>query len=152
MVRFLWRFLLISAVGLALGGCSGEGAGRVTGSVTLDDRPLADAEVQFLPQKDRSLGAARGKTDSNGKFEILVGGKTGQKLKPGKYVVLVTKYVDKKGQPLSAEESANQQAGGNVRNLVPERYSEPDTSEQYAEIKPGTNDLPPFKLSSKAMR
>lgn len=60
--------LLVAA--LSLGGCSGGGPtlGSVTGTVTLDGRPLADADVEFAPREGRgSIGV----TDGQGRYELF---------------------------------------------------------------------------------
>src|SRR6476620_11746826 len=69
-----WRFFLtIGAVFiLSLVGCRGEnvpGLGRVTGTVTLDGKPVADASVMFegaKPGEPPSLA----KTDASGVYEL----------------------------------------------------------------------------------
>ncbi len=56
------------------GGCGGGGASdqpdlaRVSGTVTLDGNPLADAMVRFYPQNGRP---SSGKTDSQGRYELI---------------------------------------------------------------------------------
>jgi len=59
---------------LALIVCTGCGGGnpnlsRVTGTVTLDGQPLAEAEVTFTPTGAEG-GSATGVTDANGKYEL----------------------------------------------------------------------------------
>ncbi|HVX16196.1 MAG TPA: DUF6795 domain-containing protein [Pirellulales bacterium] len=66
----------------------------VSGTVTLDGKPLEGATVMFVP-KDREKGtAANGKTDAAGKFELttFVAGSTQAKgALAGDYVVTVAK-------------------------------------------------------------
>jgi hypothetical protein len=119
------------ALSLGLGGCSGGGGAAVKGTVTMDGQPLGHADVTFLPEKDAATKpgvATVTRTDDNGHFEI----KTGKKMKPGKYYVQVSKWVDKTtGQVPEADPEAGQDAeqrklAGLLKNVVPERYSSND--------------------------
>lgn len=68
------RLLLAALLPLfALAGCSGERPyGEVEGVVTLDGRPLANAEVSFLPDPEKGNGGPRSValTDKDGRFRI----------------------------------------------------------------------------------
>jgi hypothetical protein len=67
--ELLWACLL-SGLGLfAFTGCGGnsEGLAPVSGTVTLDGAPLADAEVIFRPQSGRP---SFGKTDAGGNYQL----------------------------------------------------------------------------------
>ena len=58
-------FVFLSACG---GGSDTPPLGTVTGVVTLDDKPLSDAEVTFQPEKGRP---SLGKTDSEGNYTLV---------------------------------------------------------------------------------
>ncbi len=64
-----WIALALMA-GFVLG-CAGSdlNLGDVSGTVTLDGEPLADAQVIFTPMTGGRPAA--GKTDSNGKYELI---------------------------------------------------------------------------------
>lgn len=68
------RFLcsIIWLMGIALGGCS-QGdrppLGTVTGVVTLDSKPLANAAVRFLPVVP--VRASMSMTDADGRYELV---------------------------------------------------------------------------------
>ena len=69
------RLLLGSALLLVLGCGGGAKVVPVTGRVTLNGKPLADAKVSFQPiAKEKSMEAAgpgsTGKTDAEGKFTL----------------------------------------------------------------------------------
>ena len=124
------RFLELMLVVAVVGGCSGGDRptlGRVTGTVTLDGRPLADAAVVFSP-----IGGGRqstGTTDSAGHFEMIYirdirGAKVGQHK-----VSIMT----------AREESPDED--------IPSRYNAETIL--TAQVKPGTNDIP-FRLTSDA--
>ena len=69
MFRVTPIILLLALV--ASSGCGGPERpplARVTGSVTIDGKPLADATVRFTPEEGRP---STGVTDSNGKFELV---------------------------------------------------------------------------------
>lgn len=57
--------LIVSAIGCA----HNENLGEVTGTVTLDGEPLADAFVEFIPASDEGA-PSYGRTDANGKYEL----------------------------------------------------------------------------------
>jgi len=65
----------------------------VTGTLTLDDQPLADARIFFNP-KEGGIPAV-GHTDKNGKYIItaMQGGGAGKGTVPGEYIVTVSKPV-----------------------------------------------------------
>lgn len=83
-------YFILLAVGLAVAvGCQrNDGRNGVSGTVTLDGQPLADAIVHFHPspgQKGNSSGAT---TDAEGCFQIVAE----KGLLPGKYAVSFQKW------------------------------------------------------------
>jgi hypothetical protein len=147
------RLYLVVGTGflaLAASGCAGTGGPKVTGAVTLDGQSLADAQVIFEPVRRRSgLGGGAARTGPDGRFEIRPHPRTGQTLKPGKYVVVITKLVDRNGSVPSPEEFAQLEAAHLLRNLLPSRYNDRAFSEFKVEIKEGDNDLKTLALKSK---
>jgi hypothetical protein len=144
-----WATWAVMMVSVLAGGCSsGTNGDKVTGSVLLDGKPLAQARVSFM---DQSLGASvnTAVTDESGKFEVKTD-KAGRTLVPGTYGVFIHKYARTDGKAPDPEEDTEQLIiAGTMRNVVPVRYS---TLGQYvlsAEIKPGDNTLPPFELTSR---
>ena len=95
------RLLPLGAVpllaSLLLAGCggSGENLAPVQGTVTLDDKPLADAMVEFeLDPGDNvyqktSGSISRGKTDANGRYTLKFTYKEEGAL-VGKHIVRIT--------------------------------------------------------------
>jgi len=51
-------------------GCGGPSLGRVSGKVTLDGKPLADATVGFYPLGANADITSSGKTDGNGDYSL----------------------------------------------------------------------------------
>jgi hypothetical protein len=93
----------------------------VTGKVTFQGRPLADASVTFVPtdgeeeptERNRILRPA-GKTDAEGAYELAWGEITGAP--PGKYTVIVTAFKESDDDEVKPE------------SLIPEIYGSPKTS------------------------
>lgn len=73
IVTKLCLTLLVGSITVATIGCSSgpddkPDMGQVTGTVTMDGQPLADATVVFSPENGRP---ASGKTDASGKYELI---------------------------------------------------------------------------------
>lgn len=134
---------------VCFGGCGQKENGpAISGSVLLDDKPLANARVHFMAvDKTGSVNSA--KTGANGKFTITPDPRSGRTLTPGSYKVLISKLVDAKGDTLEEEDAAQQEAAGKLRNVVPPKYNNPDEGVLNATIKAGVNQLEPFQLKSK---
>src|SRR5262245_56638939 len=75
----LWYFL------------SGPTEARVSGKVTLDGAPLAQAQVVFLPQGEKTIGPVLAPTDAQGKYTLI--GPGGGGLPLGTYKVEVNKFA-----------------------------------------------------------
>src|SRR5882724_13108323 len=86
-----------------IGGCGGgrepykKDLVKVTGTLKIDDKPLAGATVTFTPAGNiRGLGAT-GRSDANGNYALKTPmGHEG--ILPGEYKVTVSKLVDKTGK------------------------------------------------------
>src|SRR5262245_45329251 len=109
---------------LAVIGCGARPTPTVTGSVSLDGRPLAGALVMFKPDEP-NLGENQARTNSEGKFELPFQKSIKASLKPGKYNVLVSLLVDKKGNPLSEDDFEQAKASGVVIEKLT-KYNNPE--------------------------
>lgn len=101
-------------VSVSIAGCGGGGGKPVpkladpvpvSGLVTLDGQPLADATIMFLPELESGFHGATGRTDSSGKYELTTdigNGKTSKGAIPGKYKVTVSKLIKPDGTPVPA--------------------------------------------------
>jgi hypothetical protein len=148
-------------------GCSSEpsvGAVPVTGTVTLDGKPVEGATISFVPDGDSSLSAS-GLTDASGNFR-LTSVSPGDGAVPGKYKVTVSKLTaDSQAAPqaTSQEEAMKQlqdkmKAGGSnafytkapppVKETLPERYSNAATSGLQAEVKGSGENKFTFALTT----
>jgi hypothetical protein len=64
------RTLVVIVVCAMFVGCSGRGdLGQVSGKVTMDGKPLAEARVEFYPTQQGSI--ASGRTDANGEYSLM---------------------------------------------------------------------------------
>lgn len=116
-------------------GCGGGAedkpeTGTVTGTVTLDEKPLAEARVVFAPVDGGQSSEAV--TDEQGNYELVYRGEElGAKV--GQHKVYIStfeeSYLDDLGKPT-----------GGRKELVPLKYNE-DT-ELMEEVKPGENTIP----------
>jgi len=119
---------LCVAAWLSISGCGGEPKETVpdlvpvTGKVTYQGKPLADAHVSFIPAEEKEEATEQGrilrpsgKTDAAGGYELSWGEHVGAP--PGKYNVVVTALGP---LPEDPEERAP--------SLIPEAYGNPKTS------------------------
>jgi hypothetical protein len=104
--------------------------GQVTGTVTLDGKPVDGAMIQFEPTTS-GLPTAFGKTDAQGKYELWYSrGNKGASL--GESIVRITAFQE-----------ADDDAGQKKRpEIVPTKYNQ--TSELKVEVKRGAqvHDFP----------
>lgn len=80
----------------ALSGCGSEGPSLVpvSGTVTINGRPLDGAQIEFLPEDQGPAGGRPGgaKTAADGRYTATTDGRWG--LVPGKYRAVVSKVND----------------------------------------------------------
>jgi len=138
---------LAMAAALGLAGCAG-GDGKparapVHGSVNVDGKPAAGVMVIFCPtdgppeiQKLRPTGF----TDAEGKFQ-LISVNPNDGAPPAHYKVLV--------QWPSGPKNAMGGLAGSGPDQLQGRYMNLEKSPFTVEVKPGSNDLPPFEIKSK---
>lgn len=138
------RMSALIALLCAVAGC-GSGAGGdkavVHGTVKLDGVALADAQIRFLPKGDNpDLGTAQAKTDANGAFTIQADANNNNLLRPGEFIVLISKIVQ------------TDPAGGMgtpTVNLVPPQYNIQAETPLSVELRSGENKLPAFELAGE---
>lgn len=153
-------FAVITAVG-----CGGGGFVPVTGTVTLDGKPLEGAAVNFTPATAGEGQAAQGQTDASGKFTLSTVGGIGAV--PGNYKVGVSKFegpaagstlkgdsAKAAGGAAPAGSSLSGPSGGPVagppaqpKSAVPVKYLNPDQSGLTVEVKSG---MAPVALELKS--
>lgn len=135
------HFLLLGSLLLvaALTGCQDAPPPTiaVTGIVTLDGVPCADAVVTFVPTGETKGNGGAGYTDAEGKFTAhLHDGQTGQGppgLLPGKYKVVINKSVNPDGTPAVRNPDVAP-IDSTARELLPSSYSNYDQTTLQLEI------------------
>jgi hypothetical protein len=133
------RCALLCLACLALGCGDGRSLGTVSGRVTLDGKPLADARVNFQPMGDaRNTGIGSfGKTNANGEYSLTLIDETAPGAIVGKHRVMIRAVGAVKGDP----EDDKQRAGP---DRVPPEYNM--NSILTFDVNPGENtanwDLP----------
>lgn len=131
--EFLYALCLMTVCLLA--GCSGGSAdtpelGLVSGTITLDAKPLPRASISFEP---KSGAPSVGMTDNEGHYELAYSPDTKGAL-PGQHTVRISKF----GDPGSPDDTVDQ---------VPAKFNQ--NSKLTAEVKAGENTIN-FDLDSKA--
>jgi hypothetical protein len=127
-----WCLVIGAFLVAGCGGPEHPKVGRVSGVVTLDGQPLAEATVMFQPTEGRASIAT---TDSSGKYSLIyLDGVPGAKL-GAHQVIIRTEIPGEDGQPPIAKEK------------LPKKYHE--NTELTAEVKPGANTFD-FDLKSQA--
>ncbi len=157
-MRPLSVFCLSSAAcALLLVGCTGASVDPnrpktvpVTGTVTYNGSPVAGANVAFVTDSPQGRGAI-GVTDEAGKYSLLTFA-PGDGAIPGIYRVTVSKVESLGGgeiseAPVMAEGGVALDAAAAPKDLLPEKYKSPETSELTAEVKEGGENTFDFQLS-----
>ncbi|HUE71098.1 MAG TPA: hypothetical protein VMP01_09440 [Pirellulaceae bacterium] len=149
---------MFAVLGAFIAGCGGPSVPTfqlvpVTGTVKLNGTPLADAEVQFHYDGDNrppQYFGSTGKTDPNGKYELLTNAQKG--CVEGKFKVVVSKWTDPQGNPVKIDpetgmdlEQLIQQ--GQAIEFLPPTYSHPERTTLTAEVTAGKADGYDFELT-----
>lgn len=111
----------------------------VNGKVTLDGKPLAEADVRFVGDgfNPPLSHAPNSTTDKEGAFRLNFTS-AGDGAPPGKYKI---------GIALHAKDEQGYRTGPNT---LPAKFANPETSGLTAEVKPaGPNEIPPFEITSR---
>jgi hypothetical protein len=123
-------FALLCSVCLSVGCGDSRPVGTVSGRVTLDGKPLADARVNFQPISDaREPGIGSfGKTDANGEYTLTLIDEKAQGAIVGKHRVMIKAVAG--GDPTDDRK----RPGG---DRVPAEYN--INTKLTFEVKPGPN-------------
>ena len=146
MIRLRSLVVCIAAI-LALSGCGGQqfDTGTVSGTVTLDGQPLANASVQFTPTGvqnfDTPAPGSYGRTNANGEYSLKVITTDAEGALVGMHRVSIT---------LDEEESEDPEKMDLIDdsgNRIPAKYN--SQSQLTYEVKAGENKDVNFDLQSK---
>jgi hypothetical protein len=123
----------------------------VSGTVTLDGKPLADADVSFAFQDPPPTGyyGSAGRTDAEGKYTLMTGEKKGAV--PGSFKVAVSRIETPAGVALKPEEGMDLEqlkAAGQAKQTVPDKYNDPMTTMLSTTVEKGKADGYNFDLKS----
>lgn len=137
------RILSVALLGF-LAGCSNNIA-PVAGRVTLDNKPLPNATVIFMPDatvKNPGQGS-RAKTNANGEFTLLQMTNDVKGAVIGKHAVSITAY---EGDDTAVPSSSGLDKNVFRPSIVPERYN--SKTELTFEVPPGGSTSANFDLKS----
>jgi hypothetical protein len=117
-------------------GCGRESPlAQVKGTVLLNDEPLTTGSIMTLPSSGRG---SNGTIQKDGTFQLKTVGE-GDGARIGTHKVAVVAYE-------SQEKGPEAKTG---KLLVPERYTNPETSDLTIEVKAGEVNAPTLKLTSQ---
>ncbi len=140
----------MSAAALALSGCGGAPEVKLpptapfSGTVKLDNEPLAGANITFMPASTAEF-LATGTTDDSGKYELqTVGSKLVKGAVPGKYKVRINVIRTPDGKPVDLSKKG---AMPGRETLKPE-YADAALTKLTATI-PADGGTQDFDLKSK---
>jgi len=140
--------LIVAALALVMiAGCGKRALGpAVEGVVTLDGQPLANANVQLIPQGETTGQTGFGKTDSAGKFIIRSADGKQAGAPSGDYKVVISKHVKPDGTDYSPKPDEDPMLAS-FKELLPAAYSDPEKTKLKTIIPTeGKKDLS-FKLT-----
>jgi len=115
-----------------LTGCSRSGTVRVEGIVVLDNQPVPEATVLFIPEGGTGQ-PAYGTTDENGKFQLTTFKENDGAL-PGAYKVTVTKSVPPP-QPPEAEPGDSRSIVAHFKAIKEHKQEKSPLPAMYADVK-----------------
>lgn len=120
----------------------------VSGTVTLDGKPLAGATVYFTPVGETRGVDAFGKTDSDGRY-TLGSRKMGTGTPVGQYKVTIGKTVNPDGSAAGGKAVDPDRAPRQARKeILPSKYSHPMSTILTATVEEGGGEID-FPLTTK---
>lgn len=123
---------------LMLVGCGGGRSAElpplvpVSGTITLDGKPIAGVSVSFLPFGSTRGGMCYGITDDSGRYELLAGDR--QKGSPtGEFRVICSKWIRPDGSAFTSDGTQSPEMAGAKQMFAP-RYSDQARTELKATV------------------
>lgn len=142
MSVFFNRQTALGAVLLVCGLCVGCGSkaegpelGPVSGVVLLDEEPLVNADVFFMPLEGTPGVGGQARTKAEGKFEVVYF-RGGEGLPAGDYRVAVSHRLMPDGTPVPEGDTTPPIESPAIESL-PAKYSSKDHSELKVKVEPG---------------
>ncbi len=119
----------------------------VTGVITYNGEPLADATVKFIPT-DATGSQSYGKTNEKGEYKLqTLLGAADAGTTPGEYKVTVD-CIETVETGNMIEENGEEKPETVAESLIPAKYNNAETSGLTATVKPGDNTIN-FDLSDE---
>ncbi|HID22366.1 MAG TPA: carboxypeptidase regulatory-like domain-containing protein [Planctomycetaceae bacterium] len=135
---------------------SGPKTADVSGTVYLDGKPLAGADVHFVSPDGKFVGY--GQTDSQGKYTLVQGAVPGKnkvfisKLEMGESELNPEEGIDPGQMEAAAAALGTGEAGaeeGGPKQLIPEAYSDPEKTKLTFDVPEGGTSEAEFRLTSQ---
>ncbi len=106
---------------------------KVTGTATLDGKPLEGAVIRFAPTSERGFHGAAGVVDALGKYGLVTDTGNGQSrpgVIPGDYTISVSRMVKPDGSLVPANSKEPPMMSG-ARDTIPIKYSSQKAQLKY---------------------
>lgn len=116
----------------------------VSGTVTMDNKPLSNASVRFIPIEGLASLSCTGVTDTNGKFTLRTRN-ADEGCPTGKFKVVISKFARQDGTPLPDDLDGATAAAAGMEHIPP-KYSNSEKSELTAEVPEGGKEDFQFDL------
>jgi hypothetical protein len=120
-----------------------------SGTITLDGKPLAAADLIFVPYGDTKGQSGVARTDGEGKYELLTADRQHKGVAVGSYRVVINKLVKPDGTDYVPDPNAGPIDTGGFKELLPAVYSDMGQTELEINVPEGGSKSLDFKLSSK---
>jgi hypothetical protein len=132
LARFAWVLVALFA------GCSKTDPSLVTvsGRVTFNDQPLANAMVTFIPKDGTSGFGGVGKTDAAGKYKLRGSRDDAAGIPPGEYRVVISKRLMPDGSEVPADDKTPPM-NSPAKESLPAAYSSMAASTLSATVRAG---------------
>ena len=112
----------------------------VSGTVTADGQPLANATVTFIPMDGTPGFGGTGKTDAAGQYTLAGSRDNAPGIPPGDYRVAISKRLMPDGSEVPASDNTPPMMSP-ARESLPVGYSNPATTQLTAKVQPGGGPL-----------
>jgi hypothetical protein len=119
----------------------------VIGTITLNDQPLANATITFIPKDGTPGFGGVGKTDAAGKYKLLGSRDDAVGIPPGEYRVVVSKRRMPDGSEVPADDHTPPM-NSPARESLPAAYSSMAATTLSATVRPGVGPID-FPLRDK---
>ncbi len=117
----------------------GDHEGHITGTVTLENKPLPGAQVVFLGEDEKNRAPIVSQTDDQGQYRLI--GNKGRGIPVGKYKVVVTKQALPDGSVPQGERLEQARSQGLLKNFVPKIYEDRSTTLLSFDIQAGAQTV-----------